>query len=387
MIDTRDYRYLMPTDVHFGLGAFDRLGKLCAGFGERPLLITGRKSARRTGLLDRASALLPRAVIFDDIEENPSTDTCDRAAARCREEGCDVVVAIGGGSPMDAAKAVAGLALHPFPCAEAFTDDPFPRGMLPIVAVPTTAGTGSEVTPYSVLVDTARRRKATIKGPGLFPKIALLDPELTRSMPRDVTVATGLDVLSQAMEGMVSRKSTAVGDILALETCRLVAQWLPRAARDGDDLEARAAMLHAAMLSGCVIAQSGTTLVHGMGYYYTLECGIPHGLANGLFLIPVFRYNAGFEPARVAALAAALGVPAATESRAARDAVTIALERLFAACGVSPAARHAGVDPDQVRRFARDCAAEPHRFRNQVGEPGEDDVLRFYLESYSGVWS
>src|SRR5207237_10643406 len=109
---------------------------------------------------------------------------------------------------------------------------------------------------------------------------------------RGVTIASGLDALSQGMEGYVSKRATAFGDVLALEVCRLVRRWLHVAAREPDDQDARAQMLHAAMLSGCVIAQSGTTLVHGMGYPYTLQCGMPHGLANGLLLAPVFRFNA-----------------------------------------------------------------------------------------------
>ncbi len=378
-----NFSYFMPTEVRFKAGGFNELAACCRAWGQKPFLVTGRHSARATGLLDRALEQLPNAVVFDKVEENPTTDQCDAAAQVCREAGCDVVVAIGGGSPMDVAKAVAGLALNEGPCAGFIGSDLFAEGALPIIAVPTTAGTGSEVTPYAVLIDTTEHQKRTIKGRALFPRVALLDPELTTSLPPGVTVYTGFDALSQGMEGLVSQKRTAMGDILALEVCRLVARWLPRAVHHPGGLEARGGMLLAAMLSGCVIAQSGTTLVHGMGYYYTLHCGLQHGQANGLLLAPVFRHNAAHLPETVASIAAALGCAGPPEE--AGSTITRAIHALFDACGVSPAARDAGVDESLLAGFAKDCHADPYRFKNQAGELTERDVLRFYRESWQGV--
>jgi alcohol dehydrogenase class IV len=335
-------------------------------------------------MLDRALAQFPGAAVFDAVEENPSTETCERGAEECRRKGCDFVLGLGGGSPIDAAKAIAVLATNPGPCREYFGANKYGEPNLPIVAVPTTAGTGSEVTPYSVLVDTETAFKRTLSGKSLFPVIAFLDPELTLSLPRDVTVNTGLDALSQAMEGMVSRTSTPTGDVLALEACRLIREWLPRCAADGANLEARTRMLYASMLSGCVIAQAGTTLVHGMGYYYTLRFGIAHGRANALLLTPLFRHNARCETAKVAALAAALGHPVAEEPEAVADAIAGALHEFLRELGVSPAARDAGVAPDDLQVYADEVAADPYRFRNQPGTVGREEVYRFFRESYEG---
>ena len=383
MTELPPFSYLMPTEIRFGTGVFDRLAECCQPVKRRPFVVTGKHSARAIGALDRLLAQLPRAVIYDQAEENPTTDQCDVAAAVCRDHRCDMVIAIGGGSPMDMAKAVAGLALNDGPCAAFIGSDLFVNGMLPIVAIPTTAGTGSEVTPYSVLIDTSENQKRTIKGRGLFPRMALLDPELTTSLPPDITADTGLDALSQAMEGFVSKKSTVMGDVLALEACRLVKHWLPRAVAEPSNLDARGNMLLAATLSGCVIAQSGTTLVHGMGYYYTLHCGVQHGLANGLLLAPVFRHNAAYLPEKVAAIAAALGFPGPPGKAA--DNIARALHELFDECGVSRAARDAGVDEDRLVEFAKDCHSDPYRFKNQVGDLSEEDVLRFYRESCAGI--
>ncbi|MFA6243567.1 MAG: iron-containing alcohol dehydrogenase, partial [Candidatus Hydrogenedentales bacterium] len=346
------FRYAMPTEIVFGLGCFDQLADIASPFGKRPLLVTGRNSARTIGALDRALSQLPRAAVFDAVEENPCTATCERAAEQCRQLGCDHVIAIGGGSPLDVAKAVAALAVNPGPCNLYFGSEKLTHGALPVIAVPTTAGTGSEATPYAVIVDSTDATKRTITAKALFPRVALLDPELTRPMPRSVTVNTGLDALSQAMEGLVSRKSTPVSDTLAIDVIRRVRANLPLAMHDGDDIDARSEMLYAAMLSGCVIAQTGTTLVHGMGYYYTLACGIPHGLANGLLLTPIFQFNAAQAPDKVRAIVEALsGRPLSSGSPATQ--VAHELHAFFRELETSPAARDHGVDEGRLAGFAK----------------------------------
>lgn len=375
------FEYHVPTRIVFGSGCFDSLAGYSHALGHRPLIVTGKNSARRIGALDRALAQLDHASVFDAVEENPGTSTCEHAADLCRQLGCDHVIAIGGGSPIDVAKAVAGLALNEGACADHFGSGGLAKGAMPLIAVPTTAGTGSEVTPYSVLVDEASGTKRTITSKALFPKVAILDPGLTKHLPRSVTIHTGLDVLSQAMEGIVSKKSTPLGDALALDACRRVRTYLPHAARDGEDTVARAEMLYASMLSGCVIAQAGTTLVHGMGYYYTLECGVAHGLANGLLLAPLFRYNAQHAPERVAAMVAALGGNPSGELGL---EITACLHRLFAELEMSPAAADHGVRPDQLERFARDVGSDPYRFRNQIGEITERLICEFYESSLQG---
>ncbi len=379
------YRWSMPTEVVLEADCLNRLREFGCSLGRKPLVITGRHSARASGALERVLAQYPGAEVFDAVEENPCDATCDRAAALCRNAGCDMLVAIGGGSPMDVAKAVAGLALNPGACADYFSRERFVNGALPIIAIPTTSGTGSEVTPYSVIIDSATGAKRSIRMQCLFPRVALLDPLLARSMPRSVTANTGLDALSQAMEGMASRHPTPVGDLMALEACRIIRRWLPVAVADGGDAEARTYMLHAAMLSGCIIAQSGTTLVHGMGYLYTTRCGIPHGLANALLLTPLFQFNARHIPGKVAALAEALGFPCAPEPESARAAIGEALHAILSDCGVSPAAKDSGVDGRLLPGFADEVAADPYRFRNQVGELDSKQVQALYEAAQVGL--
>lgn len=374
------WRYCVPTSIHFGPGFFDRSGELVRWVGERPLVVTGRNSTRKTGTLERLLAQLPNAIVFDEVEENPGTLVCERGAALCRQHQCDAIVALGGGSPMDAAKAIAVLATNEGPCTDFLGAEKYRVAPLPIVAIPTTSGTGSEVTPYSVLTQESDHSKRTISGAALFPRIAICDPLLTHTMPRAVTIATGLDALSQCMEGILSRNGTPFGDVLAYEGIRLVHEFLPRAIDQPDDAEAREQMMFAAMLSGCVIAQSGTTLVHGMGYAYTCHCNVAHGLANALLLAPVFRHNAKHAPEVVAKIADALGANDPDPATAITTAVHALLER----CGVDTAAKAQGVEEAKLIEFTRALIAEPYRFKNQIGEFSEDYLLGLYRESYDG---
>lgn len=374
----------MPTRVVQQAGLLAHTADYVALFGHRPLLVTGSRAARAHGWIDTLRGVLPGLIVFEGIEENPSTETCDRVAAMAREEGADLIVALGGGSPLDAAKAAAVGATNAGSCAQYFGRDQYPVPALPLIALPTTAGSGSEVTPYAVLVDTAQRLKRTLAGSDLFPRIALLDPELTVPLPRDYTVATGLDALSQAMEGYVSRSATDVGDLLALEACRIIRQWLPVVAREPDNLEARGQMMYAANLSGAIIAQSGTTLVHGMGYYYTLHHGVAHGLANALLLTPVFEWNARHLPQKVANLAHALGVLCPPHPEAAAVAIREALHSLLHDLEVSPAARDAGVDAAALDGHAQELAGDSYRFKNQVGEFTVQDLTAVYEASWEG---
>lgn len=375
------WRYCVPTSIQFGRGTFAHAGGLARYLGSVPLIVTGRQSSRRSGALERLLEQVPTAMVFDEVDENPNTATCERGAERCRASGCDSIIALGGGSPIDAAKAMAVLATNAGSCSDYFGAERFIAPPLPLMAIPTTSGTGSEVTPYAVITNEADNSKRTISGAALFPRVAICDPELTVTMPRNVTIATGLDAVSQCMEGVVSRNSTPMGDILALEGCRILREWLPRAIAAPDDLDAREHVMFAAMLSGCVIAQSGTTIVHGMGYAYTCHANIAHGLANALLLAPVFKHNAAYLPEKVAALAGALGLASGPPA----EAIAAAVYSLLRDCGVDPAAKNHGTTPEMLDAFTHELIAEPYRFKNQVGEFTHESLRALYEASHVGA--
>lgn len=379
----KPFSFQLPVEVHFGPGSLALLSRY-THLGQRAALVCGRASARANGALDRVLAHFPGALVLDGIPENPETRDCEAHAVTCREAGVDCIIALGGGSVLDAAKAVALLATNSGACADYLDDSSGCAPALPIMAIPTTAGTGSEVTPYSVLVDSALREKKTLRHPSLYPRVAILDPQLTLALPRDVTVATALDALSQAMEGMVSKRATPFCDLLALEACRLIRATLPWILTAPQDEVPRGILLYAAMLSGVVIAQSGTTLVHGMGYHYTLDYGIAHGAANALLLPPVFAWNALLLPATVATLAGTLGRPGPPKTESAAQSIVVALYEFYNEIGFPAAARDHGVPRDAAARFAESIIRAPYRFKNQVGDFTKADVEGLYESAWSG---
>ena len=377
------HRFHMPTDVRCGAGSLKALGAWKA-WGKRPVILCGRQSARAHGHLDAVLHYMPDAIVLDGFPENPRFSDCEDYGKRCRAGNVDVIVALGGGSVIDGAKALALLARHGGTCSD-YLDPEHGKDALPIIAIPTTGGTGSEVTPYAVLVDDARNRKSTLKSPQLFPRLALLDPTLTTTLPREVTVATALDALSQVMEGMLSTQSTPTGDILALDACRRIRHWLPVALEQPTQLEAREQLLYAAMLSGVVIAQSGTTLVHGMGYYYTLEHGIAHGAANALLLPPLFWWNAQHAPEKVPRLAEALGHGSRPAPSEAGYALTESLYHFYRLAHFKYAARDHGVPQEACTTMAAQIIAEPGRFKNQPGTLTESQVRALYQAAWAGA--
>ncbi len=279
------FAYEMPTKLYFGKGCIAANGDIMKTLGKKALLVTGRRSAKQNGAQDAVTAALKKAeidwVLFDEVEENPSIATVRKGAAVGMEAQADFVIGIGGGSPMDAAKVIALL------CTNELDDDALFKGPyrmpLPIVAVPTTSGTGSEVTGVSVLTNPTAGTKQSVKTPFIFPRISFADPSFTLSVSRAVTIDTAIDALSHAVEGYMSKASTPMSDVWAEEAMRFLGMHLTDLDKELS-YAVREDLMYGATLAGIVIAQSGTTLVHGMGYSLTYYKGLSHGRANGLLL-------------------------------------------------------------------------------------------------------
>lgn len=305
--------FYVPTHVVSGRGCVREAGQSLAAMGSRFLVVTGRHSARATGALDDACAALSGAgvswTLFDGVRENP-TIACVREGARAaREVGADAVLAIGGGSPMDAGKAMAVLAANPGATDEELFSGPWRGGVLPIACVPTTAGTGSEVTKAAIITDDAAQTKRAIADDRIFPWLALADGAYTRDLPPTTTVNTVIDALSHALEGFLSCRASAPSDALALDALSSIGPRLARLGREGALSERdRDVLMDASTEAGMVIANTGTTAVHGMGYSLTYFKHVPHGRANGLLLAAYLRWLAPRAPERVGAALGALGV-------------------------------------------------------------------------------
>lgn len=312
------FSFFMPTEVRHGNGIIRAEKEVFRRFGRRALLVTGARSAEASGALkdvvDSLEALGMEHAIFDKVEPNPSLANVEAGGARAREFQPDFILAIGGGSPMDAAKAIAVLAVNDMR-AEQLYDGNFAVTPLPIVAIPTTAGTGSEVTPYSVLTLPDEETKKGFGQPSLFPKVAFLDPVYCQSLSRAVTIDTAVDALSHLVEGYLSRRANAASDMLAEEGMRLWGTVLAslRNATQELTLEERDVLLVASTLGGMTISHTGTAFVHSLGYPLTFYHDIPHGQANGLLLPGFLRHGQSVLPKRVETILACLQLDSIAE--------------------------------------------------------------------------
>jgi alcohol dehydrogenase class IV len=288
---------------------------LLIGLGKKALIVTGENSAKASGsLADMVKALEANGqtyALYDKVMSNPTVDCVFEAAELAKSGGCSFVAALGGGSPMDAAKAAAALALTKVEKAGVFgarlTE------ALPVAAVPTTAGTGSEVTQYAILTNDAAGTKTSVAAPALFPRFAFLDARYTAGLNRNITVNTAIDALSHAVEGMLSVRASALSDALARESIAAIAGCLPVLEAAGTiDMDTRRKLLYASTLAGMVIANTGTTAVHAMGYLLTYNKNIDHGRANGLLFTHFLKFIEEKEKIpgsrRIPAILSALGM-------------------------------------------------------------------------------
>ena len=354
-------RFVVPTDIRFGSGVVAELVSVLAPYGDRVLIVTD-PGVRRTGLIERIVAPLTAAgitiTIHDQVSPNPRDRECQAAAKIARTEGVDVVVAIGGGSPIDAAKCAAALATNPGTARDWIAPRRLGRDPLPLIAIPTTAGTGSEVTRGAVITDEEHRTKITVKDDRMAPRLALVDPELTHSVPPHVTAATGIDVLTHAVEAYTGRRSNPVSDGLALHAMRLVGAHLADAVRDGSDARAREGMMMASLVAGMAFGNADVAAVHCLAEALGGRYDTPHGVANAVLLPVVMRYNAPSDPRRHANVADALGVDVREygAEEAAELAVT-AVAELVRTVGIPAFRDLPGIDPLDFPTLALTAAA------------------------------
>lgn len=376
-----------PGKIIFGPGAAAKTGEEARHWGERVLLVIGKGSVRSTGALDQVTKALVQSgltiTIFEGVEPDPSTETVHRGTGLAREAQVQVIVALGGGSVLDAAKAIALLAANPGRCADYEKAAPG-NPVLPVIAVPTTAGTGSEVTRFAVITDFERKIKMVLGGPYLIPKVAVLDPLLTVSMPPAVTAATGMDALTHAIEAYLSTQAQPDTDLLALSAIELIAANLSRAVYNPHDIEARSAMLLGQCRAGLAFSNASVALVHSMARPLGAYFNVPHGLANAVLLPHVMAYNRPARPERFIAIARALGEETAGLSmREASLKAVEAVRNLVLDIGIPRSLQQIGVKEESFEAMAKD-ALEASSTRFNPRHPEMTDVVALYRRAYQG---
>lgn len=281
----------MPTEVYSGRESIDKNKNAMMKLGKKSLIVTGKNSSKKNGSLNHMTSALESLnieyIIFDDVEENPSLETIEKVASLGRDGNVDFVIGIGGGSPLDAAKAVAVFIKNP----QINKENIFASGKLesiPVVAVPTTSGTGSEVTPYSIVTVHKEETKKNL-GQVVFPAIAFLDSGYTDNTPYNITISTAIDAFTHLVESYLSSKSTIMSDLYAEGGFKLFKSCFKNLIEKDLTEEFREKIMLASMLGGIAIAQSGTSLPHGMGYALTYYNKLPHGLANGVLIVEYLK--------------------------------------------------------------------------------------------------
>ena len=291
------FKFHMPTKIIVGQNClFENSGELI--LGKRALIVTGKTSGKKSGALDDVVCVLEKEKIpyhvYDKVENNPEINDMARGGDFARECGCDFIIAIGGGSPLDAAKAIAVYAVNEPKDGTDFELYDIFKGVyknkpLPMVAIPTTAGTGSEVTPYSILTLHREQTKRSFSCEDTFFKTAFIDGRYTLGLPLQVARNTAVDAMCHLIEGYTNKKASQSSDYMALEGLRIIGRNLGVLESGDFDVDVCTELLWASTLGGIVISQTGTTIVHSMGYSLTYFKDIPHGMANGYLLVEYLK--------------------------------------------------------------------------------------------------
>jgi len=381
---TQLHYFEVPTVMKHGLGAVKHLPEELAALGVKKPLIVTDAGVVKAGLLDKVLQPLREAnvtyEIYDEVVFNPDLKTVAGGTERYLKAGCDGLVALGGGSSMDTAKAVGVEIVHGEPvleyeCAEGKKE--LSKRIPPLVCIPTTAGTGSEVTLWAVITDPARKYKFNVGGPLLAAHLALVDPLLHLSLPAEMTAGTGMDALCHAIECYTCAYAQPQTDAVALLAIEYVGKYLRRAVANGQDVEARYYMAMAAMLAGLSYGAESAGAVHAMTQTAGGIFPLHHGLAVAATLVPVMEYNWMGEPAKYARMALALGVN--TFGLSEREAALAAVEEvrsLVKDIGI-PSLRDMGITEKDIPMLAQEAFKDPQT----IGNP-RDLTLQSYEQIY-----
>lgn len=333
MIQSLPHRFDVPTTILHGGGCRHQLPNLVRELGGTRVLLVTDPGIVSLGVAEEIVGMLRShglsVAIFDDVQPDPTDENVAAGVEALKASQSDILVALGGGSPMDTAKVIAIRPKNPQPLSDYMGLHKIPHRGLPLIAIPTTAGTGSEATKVAVITNTAKHEKMMMLSAPLLPSAAIVDFELTLSMPKGLTAAVGVDTLTHGIEAFVSRKANALTDPLALQCIDLCAKHLRTAWQEPDNRTAREAMMLAATLGGMAFANSSVALVHGMSRPIGALFHLPHGLSNAILLPTVTRFSYKDAPARYAIIARSIGCASSEmEDIAACEALIAWLEQL-----------------------------------------------------------
>lgn len=356
--------YVWPGEVHLGFGAAELAGQEGLAEGARNVFLLADPNVLAAGLIEPVTTSLTAAglafVLYDQVVPNPDAPSVDAAVAAFRESQADLIIGVGGGSALDTAKAVRLAAGGPpegriaeYALRLGDKARPHPRQLPAYIAIPTTAGTGAEVTPWAVITDPAEKFKFGVGGPRSVPSVALIDPELMLTMPPFLTAATGMDALSHCIEAYVSTNDNPALDPMILHGIELVGRALPVAVAQGRSRAARHDMAHAAMIGGIAISSKWLGACHSLAHQLSGFANVQHGLANAIMLPHQMAYSLPGAIERYARVGAALGAPQSGGPRQRAEAAVTAVAQLVRDVGLPVRLRDVGVGEQMIPEMAR----------------------------------
>lgn len=353
---------------------------------KNPLVVMDKNLAKAGFQEAVANLLIPEGMkytLYDKVEPEPRIELADEGAALAIKNKCDIVVGIGGGSAMDVAKAIAVLATNKGSAVDYLGLNKIPKPGLPKIMIPTTAGTGSEVTFTAVFIRKNLKKKEGMNSPYLYPELALLDPELTLSLPPRPTAETGIDALCHAIESYTSVIASPMSELFSLQAIALIAENLRTCVHDGKNLQARENMLLASLYAGLGLANAGVTAVHSLSYPLGGKYGIGHGMANTLMLPATMAFNLPAALDKFADVAEAMGE--VTDDLPVREAAYLALEAvesLIEDCGISSSLAEFGIKEKDFPALADVALTVARPLENNPRKITKEDAIEIYSDAF-----
>lgn len=379
--------FVIPNHTVVGTNVLGEAAALLKKMGNKAFIVTGRHVAV-SNMMKQLTALLDEngigCVIFDGITGEPTDTMIENGVEMLKSSGCDFIIGIGGGSPLDSAKAIAAMAVNEGSIAD-YNGKEITGEILPLAAIPTTAGTGSEATKFTVITDSEKGIKMLLKGDVLVPKLAIVDSSFTVGAPKSVTSATGLDALTHAVEAYTSRKAFSMTDTLAVSAVKRIMKYLPIAYKEPDNSLAREQMSIAALEAGICINNSSVTIVHGMSRPIGALFHVPHGMSNAMLLKECLSFAVSGAYEKFANLGRETGV--ASDSDSDETAAEKFIDSLQSICDVCeiPTLEQYGIDRDEyyskISKMATDAVASGSP-ANTVKKVTVDDCIEIYKKLY-----
>ena len=382
----KDFQYHMPTKLHFGSGTINKVGKIAKNYGKKAIIVTGKSSSKKIGALDKVIDSLKEegieSIVFNKIEPNPRSTTMDEGGALAVKEHCDIVIGLGGGSPMDACKVIALIAKDGRKAWDYVGADTPPIEALPVICITTTSGTGSEADTFSVITNPKTKEKPGIGYECMFPKESIIDPELCVHVPPRVTASVGIDVFFHAIEAYTSKISSPISDMYAEKAIELVAKNLHKAYKNSNDIEARGNMALANTLGGIAIQHAGTGLIHAMAHPISGHYDCAHGEALTSISIAIIKHNFSSTREKYIKMGNLMGANISIDDPDAINKIVKTLLDFYEPLGLNMDVTELGLKESDIETLADDTFSTMG-FCVDINAANTDkkDVIRIYTES------